>query len=523
MNFLVRHKSYLLAAIIVAGVWIAYALGGHAFVESIHAGRAPALLSALLPDRADTPLSIYLRLADFLVVFLGFLAFAIAWWIDSWQEFKPLVRQLTVFTLIHVFVLQGLIAITSPERLHDTVLRRTKQFFIVEEHADSWNPMFAAYRHARHLTTTSRPLYEDIFFTQHTKFQYAPTALLVMPVLERLMADRDWKGRLTGLSRYISWVFILLTVCLSALILMRESARELYPAGLPARDKAALITLGIVLSLTFYPTMRSYSLGQLQTWINGLLVVALACYTLKAEVAAGWLSGVACLMKPTHGVLGLWGLVRGHRRFFIGFLIASLGGLALSIRLFGWADHLDYLRVLRYLSQHGEGFFPNQSINGILNRLLGNGPNLEWDAKGFPPYHPVVYFGTLLSSLAFLGGLLVWPAVRRLKGEPLEFALAVLTATMASPIAWEHHYGPLIAIYAVTLPAALRKRPFGRWTVPYLIASFVLTANYWTLTNNTAIMSGAWNLVQSHLFFGSLLLMGLIYACLARPEPDAAR
>ena len=32
--------------------------------------------------------------------------------------------------------------------------------------------------------------------------------------------------------------------------------------------------------------------------------------------------------------------------------------------------HIDYLRVLSYMAERGEAYFPNQSVNGLLNRLM---------------------------------------------------------------------------------------------------------------------------------------------------------
>jgi len=43
--------------------------------------------------------------------------------------------------------------------------------------------------------------------------------------------------------------------------------------------------------------------------------------------------------------------------------------------------------------------------------------------------------------------------------------LAILTCVMASPVAWEHHYGILMPFYAVLLPALVRRPVFGRATI----------------------------------------------------------
>jgi hypothetical protein len=48
-------------------------------------------------------------------------------------------------------------------------------------------------------------------------------------------------------------------------------------------------------------------------------------------------------------------------------------------------------------------------MNGLLDRLLFNGNNLIWDGAAFASYNPIVYAGTLLSFVAFVGFSLLFP------------------------------------------------------------------------------------------------------------------
>ena len=46
---------------------------------------------------------------------------------------------------------------------------------------------------------------------------------------------------------------------------------------------------------------------------------------------------------------------------------------------------------------------PNQSVNGLVNRMLFNGNNLEWDAWHFAPPNAIVQLATMLTSALLIG------------------------------------------------------------------------------------------------------------------------
>ncbi len=131
--------------------------------------------------------------------------------------------------------------------------------------------------------------------------------------------------------------------------------------------------------------------------------------------------------------------------------------------VYGLANHFDYLRVLSFLSQHGETYFPNQSVNGVLNRLMSIFDpqayvSLDLPAGKFPPFTPWIWAATLATSLALLlFALLRQSRPRRPRSRDRLLVMAV-SCTMASPIAWEHHYGVTLPIFAVMLATCLGDR-----------------------------------------------------------------
>jgi alpha-1,2-mannosyltransferase len=99
-----------------------------------------------------------------------------------------------------------------------------------------------------------------------------------------------------------------------------------------------------------------------------------------------------------------------------------------------------------------------------------------------------------------------------MKQEPnsLDLSIIFLGLTIASPIAWEHHYGVLLPIFAVLVPTALPQKTFGKWTTAYLLVAFLLISQKLDKLTNL-LWNSPLNFVQSYMFFGALLLLILLF------------
>jgi hypothetical protein len=142
-----------------------------------------------------------------------------------------------------------------------------------------------------------------------------------------------------------------------------------------------------------------------------------------------------------------------------------------------------------------------------MNRLLFNGNNLKWLADGFPPFNPAVYAATLIAAILLLGFALFWRMNK--KADVIDFALLILSLTMSSPIAWEHHYGILLPIFALFIPVCISQKVMGRYTIVYVLIAFFLTSqrlNFVNLLADTYL-----NFLQSYLFFGAVMVLWLLY------------
>jgi alpha-1,2-mannosyltransferase len=379
---------------------------------------------------------------------------------------------------------------------------------------DSWMPMLQASTMLRE--HPELPIYQTLFFGQHVKFQYPLTALLLLD-LPRALAPVDTQS-LIAVYKVISRLCVL-GIGVVFFKLFMHAAQETQEVhgrqALPVpRSSSIVLMLLCVLGVgLFYPITRSEFFGQIQTAITLVAALALLAWQQGKPRTAGVLIALCCLIKPQWSIFIVWALLRRQWQFALAATLTGFVGLLVAIAFYGFANVVDYVSVLSYLGRHGESYVANQSLNGLMHRLLSNGPNLDdngavWAGSDIPPFHPWVYAVTLASSIAIIGMALFWNRSKR--PSALDMGLVMLSLTIASPIAWDHHYGILLPILALIVPAAVRYRPWGRWTIPYLALALLLTSQSFETPANFLAHS-AWNFVQSYLFFGALMFLVLLY------------
>jgi hypothetical protein len=425
---------------------------------------------------------------------------------DCTRLWRLLTIGLAVLLLGNAFALSGILRLLAPPGLAGNVLDHTWAFLMGRTAADSWGPMADALEYfERHYRTglSSTPIYTEIVLNRQIKFQYPPSSLLVLLWL-------GFREQATVLRDVLMWGFVILTA-VSTAILLEWRLKQVIVS--PSRDRWLLwlrMTICVGLVLTFYPVVKAYTLGQIQVWINGLFALAVLCWALRYKASAGVLVGLMALIKPHYAVLVPWALLRREWRFLLPCLAAAGVGGGLSLLVFGWENHLDYLHVLSQIASRGEAFYPNQSVNGLLNRLVGIGDpanynNLEWRGDWFPPSNALVYFATLSSSALFLGLALFRSRRQDDHDGLLDLCTISLSCTLASPIAWEHHYGILVSIFAVMLPRLIHDARQLIW----LGVAYSLASNFIPATNLLA--QTPLNVVQSYLLAGALMTLMLLH------------
>lgn len=378
-----------------------------------------------------------------------------------------------------------------------TLLGPLYGFLTGRQGGDSWRGIVTA---DRVVATGDRgaSLYDRTFFDPALttdNFLYPPTALLVVPPMKALLGDA-W---LDGL-RALTWLFVPVTAVFTFLIAWRGSRRGALVA----------IPLALAVTLTFYPVMRAYRNGQIQTWINAAFAASLWLFLTGRATASGALMGLACLLKPQWLLLLAWAALRRDWRFARGLAVPFAAGAAVSIALYGLASHLAFRRVVSTIAWYGESLYANQSVNGLLHRLLFNGGNLSvgqhW-LSHFPPFHPVVYAGTVVSSAVILGLAFLPRVPAGERDAPVDFAAVALAATMASPMAWDHHYGVLLPIFALLY----RRLEEGRLSTGHALVAggaYVIATTHVDAVARLAETRA--NVLQSLLFFAAVTVLAVL-------------
>lgn len=415
-----------------------------------------------------------------------------------------------------VFLLSGLVvsaivtlAVGEPRESSLGYLR-----FVLSAHNgdDSWMPMLRASAFLRE--HPDQPLYQSVFFGQHVKFQYPLTALLPLDLPQRLLGlEPDSVVLIFKILSRLCLVAIAAVFLKLFMGTVQGPAAVREPLQFPRASTRTLVALSLLSVALFYPILRSEYHGQIQTAMTLAAGLALLAWQRGQPRMAGLMLALCCIIKPQWVIVILWALLRRQWRFaWTATWVTGAFGL-LAIAVYGARNVFDYVSVVSFLSRHGESYFINQSVNGLLHRLLFNGVNLQgagivWSGTDFPPFHPIVYAATTVSSALLLGSALLWKLGKR--HSVVDLSLVMLSLTLASPIAWDHHYGVLLPIFAVLFPAAWRRQPWGAWTMPLMWIAFVLSSESFVGATNP-LAGTTWNVLQSYQLFGALMVLGLLY------------
>jgi alpha-1,2-mannosyltransferase len=372
--------------------------------------------------------------------------------------------------------------------------------------------MLRAYNH--HQDHPDQNLY--VLFAQGVKFQYPPSSLLLVELLPASWRvatdDRVLNNDLLRLLNWLSRLAVVGTWLVAAgLILLTRNrlARSVKP--LTDVDRALIFMLALPLAATFYPNLNAYRLGQVQVFLNLAVGVALFSFLSERRALAGALLAACTLVKPQYGLVLLWSIWRREKRFSVGYALCLGLGIAASVWRFGLSNQLAYLDVLREIGRLGESAYLNQSVNGLLNRWVGNGvvvPTPGALQSNFAPYHPGIYLATTVSSAVIvLLSFEPWKW-RRDSAGVLDLAVVLAGSTMAAPVAWNHHYGIFLHIFAIALPLIAYSR--RNVALGVLLGASFLLIGFEFVKVEWFIQTPGRMLLFSHVFFGALVLFALM-------------
>ena len=370
--------------------------------------------------------------------------------------------------------------------------------FTLDAGSDSWKVQRIALGHLNH---SKEPLYSELVINRGVKFHYPLTTMILYEPVQYLTAwsaiDPD------RLMNAIGWIFTASFIIATASLFESCLREPHYEPDERHGTKIRLLMVGIA-TLTFFPFIWGFAKGNWQHWINAAFAAALLAWVAGYKATSGSLVGFMCLIKPHYAPLLIWAALRREWRFGGACLLVGFLGVLASISIYGFSNNIDYVNALSFMSERGATYYHNQSINGVLNRLMSlfdpqSFPNYA-SQNPYPPYTQLVFWGTFITSALILGAALVW----RSSNSIIDLCIITLSCAIASPIAWTYQYALLLPIYAVAL-SKTKDQKFFIW----IGISYVLTSNYIVAFN--AFAATPLNIVQSYLLIGALILLIVLY------------
>lgn len=433
---------------------------------------------------------------------------------------KPIIKQLLYLFLVNLilaFLIQG---ITNHYGIKNNKMALDHAIWVFTDEIgnDSWRPMGLAYDHWVESQGLSL-IYTDLLLPVKVKFLYPPTSLLITQFIETNHIN------LLAFSTATTIIFLFLMAA-GVIAAALYSYREYKGMQLSTKEQIAVGVLLTFLLFTFYPVVKAATLGQLQVWLNAFFAIAILCYITGYDALAGIMLGLMASIKPHYALFILWGLLRGNKRLVIAITVTGLLGVLLGIREFGFAMYMDYLRGLSFVTQHGESFYTNQSFNALAGRIFSvRYPeifnNLKWNGYRYPPYNVWVFSFTQITSVAVLLITLLKTKVQSKEAKLADFLLMGMGATLASPIAWEHHYGVLFPVFVSTWLVLW----FGDttlksiWVKIAFVAFYLIAANVFPFAKFVA--DSYLNVMQSYLFFAALGMFIILVLIKHQIKPKA--
>ena len=423
-------------------------------------------------------------------------------WIDIVERMVPVEmqssgvrshdRRLLIFVVVSLF-LANFVQWAICRALHlgnpGSMIPDLKAFFHVRQWTDSWLPMMKSLDYFKAHPTL--PIYDAKLYD--TLIYSLASELPLVGMRKIGMSDAVMLRVLALLSFLAVWGVAAVSLVMGRWLLRRRGGELTWPA----------VTAVVLATLGCYPLMKGYSLGNAQTFLSFGYAVLLLLWTMGYERSAGVVAGLLTAVKPQFILLLVWMLVRKRWGAVWAFLACGTVLIAASVAVFGWHNNLDYIGVLAGLSHKAQSHYANQSMFGTLNRILFNGENIGYTPYVYTPYIAWVYRVTVITSLVLVGSVLVYPW-KKLRGSTADFAAMGIASVAASPMAWEHHYGIVVAIAAWAWFAYgcwMKERPWVLGIAVFLCCNFLPAFNY------LADKRG-WNILQSYLYFGALMLMG---------------
>ncbi|MBK9435337.1 MAG: glycosyltransferase family 87 protein [Candidatus Nanopelagicales bacterium] len=280
------------------------------------------------------------------------------------------------------------------------------------------------YRDAAEVAWAGGDLYGARFTSVELPYLYPPFAILFLTPV-------SW---LSQVSAQVVWTAItLVAVIVYAWICVRNFAADRF-------HTPTVYAVTIAFTLAMEPTESGLKFGQVNILLAAFLVLDLSHRT--GRLPQGVLTGLAAAVKLTPLLLAVYFLATKRVRPAMVTIGTFLAASAVAVVVFPKASWVYWTGTFLQADRVGVDYISNQSINGMLQRLLGDtrATQIAW---------------LVLAGLVIVGAMVV--AHHLYDAYPhLTDALILAAMLLVSPISWTAHW---ILILPLLLVAALPDRP----------------------------------------------------------------
>jgi hypothetical protein len=406
-------------------------------------------------------------------------------------------RRLLLFVLLNILAANAGFKLIAHFVFHtgvDEMRVRYGDFFHFHQFTDSWTPMLGSvnsFMAHPGVAIYQAKLYDTLIYPLTS----------VLPLLWMKQAGMSDTSVLRALM-IASWIAVVAVLALQVLIAAKISGQSAPQCG-TLSWRAALATF--FAAFFFMPITLAFSLGQAQIFLDLFFTLMVLFWIERRERSSGVMMALLAMVKPQFGLLLLWAALRRRWNALASAAVTLAVGGSVSLAVFGVRNNLDYLGVLAGLSRKAQSHYANQSIFGLLNRAIFNGENLPYHPYVYPPFVPWIYAVTLATT-AVLVLLVLGYRWRERAGGMADLAAIGVVSVIATPMAWEHHYGVMLPLFVWLWFAVYRRGVGNAWA---LALAWVLIADFLSPLNFLAAIPVA-NVLQSYMYFGALLLLGLL-------------
>jgi len=292
---------------------------------------------------------------------------------------------------------------------------------------------------------------------------------------------------------------VFLCVALLSLIGMIEIVARTWAVTFLRPLPLGLLLIAVAMSSPF-----QYAMWLVQTHALFLMLTVLALHLAERDrpIQAGAALALACAVKITPGLLLVYWLVGGRRRAALSFVAWTVTIAAFTVAAVGIGLALDYVQSMRRVSNVLLVSFNNQSLTAWLAYSQPMFSELRnWRILPLTPALKAVSLVTSVASVAFAG----WMS-RKLELKGATVALALISVTVFSPIAWTHYFLSVIPAVMILTNAG------GVLSVAVAITTFVLNCTPIAI-DPVEPQIGSLTVVRSHFISAAILMAILVLRC----------